>query len=153
MFRSVVRQETVHVSEPLAAHLLDVANATYGLMLQLLASGFAMASGKSETRRVEIESAIAMMSVVKSLAGLLTTVTANANRPQETAGMNFHLPRATLALPQRAAGTILLAERANEIGNTLAALMEETRLADTSLAQKLHSVAKALSTNQSNRSL
>jgi hypothetical protein len=152
MFRSVVKQQTVHVSEPLAARLLDIANASYGLMLRLLASGFAMASGISETRRVEIESAISMMSVVKSLAGLLTTVAANANRPQETAGMNFHLPRATLALPQRTAGSILLAERANEIGNTLAALMEETRLADTSLARKLHSVAETLRANQSNTS-
>jgi hypothetical protein len=147
MFRPAVRQETVHVSEPLAAHVLDVANASYGLMLRLLASGFAMGSGRSEIRRVEIESAISMMSVMKSLAGLLTTLAASPDRPQETAGMNFHLPRATLALPQRAAGTILLAERANEIGNTLAALMEETRLADTSLARKLHSVADALRAN------
>lgn len=120
MFRSVVRQETVHVSAPHAAHVLDAANATYGLLLRLLASGFSMAGGKSETRRVEIESAISMMSVMKSLAVLLTTLAANADRPQETAGMNFHLPRATLALPQREAGSILLAERANEIGNTLA---------------------------------
>jgi hypothetical protein len=144
MFQSVVSQETVHVSEPLAAHVLDAANATYGLMLRLLASGFSMASGKIETRRIEIESAISIMSVMRSLAGVLTTLTANANRPQETAGMNFHLPRATLALPQREAGTTLLAERANEIGNTVAALVEETGLGNTSLAKKLHSVAEAL---------
>jgi len=148
MFRSVVKQETVHVSEPLAAHVLDAANATYGLMLRLLASGFSLSGGKSEIRRIEIKSAISMMSVIKSLAGLLTTLAANANRPQETAGMNFHLPRATLALPQREAGSTLLAERADEIGHTLAALIEETRLADTSLARKLHSVAEALRANK-----
>lgn len=152
MFRSVVGQETVHVSAPLAAQVLDAANATYGLMLRLLASGFSMSSGKSQIRHVEIESAISMMSVIKSLAGLLTTLPANAHGPHDTAGMNFHLPRATLALPQREAGSILLAERANEIGNTLVALMEETRLADTSLARKLHSVAEALKANQKNRS-
>ena len=144
MFQSIIKQETVHVSEPLAAHVLDAANATYGLMLRLLASGFSMASGKSETRRLEIESAISMMSVMRSLAGLLTTLPANDNRPQQTAGMNFHLPRATLAVPQREAGTTLLAERANEIGNTVAELMEEMRQANTSLAEKLHSVAEAL---------
>lgn len=153
MFRSVVKQETVHVSELPAAHVLDAANASYGLMLRLLASGFSMATGKSETRRVEIESAISMMSVVKSLARLLTTLSANANRPHETAGMNFHLPRATLALPQREAGSVLLAERANEIGNTLAVLMEETRLADTLLARKLHAVAETLRAHQSNSGL
>lgn len=150
MFQSVVRQESVHISASLAAHVLDVANATYGLLLRLLASGFSMAAGKSDTRRVEIESAISMMSVMKSLAGLLTTLAANADRPQETAGMNFHLPRATLALPQRETGSILLAERANEIGNTLAALAEETQLADTSLARKLHSVAEALTAQRNN---
>ena len=144
MFQSIVKQETVHVTEPLAAHVLDVTNATYGLMLRLLASGFSMASGRIETRRVEIESAISMMSVMRSLAGLLTTLAANADQPQQTAGMNFHLPRATLALPQRQAGTTLLAERANEIGNAVAALMEEIQQTDTSLAQKLHSVADAL---------
>ena len=147
MFQSVVRQQTVHVSEPLAAHVLDAANATYGLMLRLLASGFSMANGKSETRRIEIESAISMMSVMRSLAGLLTTLAANANHPQQSAGMNFHLPRATLALPQREAGTTLLAERANEIGNTVAALMKGMQQSDTSLARKLHSVAEALRTN------
>jgi hypothetical protein len=148
MFQPVVTQETVHVSAPLAAHVLDAANASYGLMLRLLASGFSMASGKCETRRVEIESAISMMSVIKSLAVLLTTLAANASRPHETAGMNFHLPRATLALPQREAGAILLAERASEIANTLAVLHEERCLADTSLARKLHSVAEALNGNQ-----
>lgn len=153
MFRPVVGQHTVHISDPIAAHVLDVANATYGLMLRLLASGFAMSSGKSETRRVEIESAISMMSVMRSLAGLLTTLAANAVQPQQNAGMNFHLPRSTLALPQREAGSTLLAERANEIGNTVAALVEETGWADTSLAEKLHSVAEALRSNQTNTSL
>lgn len=42
----------------LAARVPDAANASYGLMLRLLASGFSMASGKSETRRVEMESAM-----------------------------------------------------------------------------------------------
>ena len=145
MFQSIVKQETVHVSEPVAARVLDAANASYGLMLRLLASSFSMASGKSETRRIEIECAISMMSVIKSLAGLLTSLPANANSAHQTAGMNFHLPRATLALPQREAGTALLAERANEIGNTVTTLMQETQLADPSLTKKLHSVAEALS--------
>lgn len=152
MFRSVVKQETVHVSAPIAARVLDVTNATYGLMLRMLASGFAMAGGKLETRRIEIESAISMMSVIRSLAGLLTTLSANNHRPEQTAGMNFHLPRSTLALPQHEAGSILLAERANEIGNSLAALTDEMELADTSLARKLHSVGEALRANQSNTS-
>jgi hypothetical protein len=150
MFRSVVKQETVHVSEPLAARVLDATNASYGLMLRLLASGFSMSSGKIETRRIEIESAISVMSVMKSLAKLLTTLTANANHGDETAGMNFHLARATLALPQRDAGSSFLAERANEIGNALAALAKDTQLIESFLSQKLHSIADALCAIQQN---
>ena len=144
MFRPIIEQETVHVSEPLAAHVLDIANATYGLMLRMLASGFSTVSDKTETRRLEIESAISMMSVMRSLAGLLTTLAANPKWPEHTAGMNFHLSRTTLALPQREAGSTLLAERANEIGTTIAALVEETQWEDTSIAKKMHAVAEAL---------
>lgn len=142
MFRPITDQGTVHVSARPAARVLDLANATYGLMLRLLASGFGMASGSSITRRIEIESAIAVMTIMKSLALLLTTLPANDSA--QTAGMNFHLPRLTLALPQRHAGTALLAERAREIANALNDLGKEVPGADGSLAHRLSSVAERL---------
>jgi hypothetical protein len=60
-----------------------------------------------------------------------------------TAGMNFHLPRSALALPQRHAGAALLAERASELGLTMAAL--EAQLPHLPqlqhLSSRLHDIA------------
>jgi hypothetical protein len=124
--------------------VLDLANASYGLMLRLLASGFGMASGNSRTRRIEIDSAIGMMAVMKSLAVQLTGMPATAGDDAPRAGMNFHLPRSTLALPQRRAGTALLAERAREIADALSALAAEVPGADRSLSDRLASIADGL---------
>jgi hypothetical protein len=144
MFRPIAGQGAVHVSAPPAARVLDLANASYGLMLRLLASGFGMASGNSRTRRIEIDSAIGMMTVMKSLAVLLTGMPATAGDDAPRAGMNFHLPRSTLALPQRRAGTALLAERAREIADALSALAAEVPGADRSLSDRLASIADGL---------
>jgi hypothetical protein len=142
MFHPIVDQGQVHVSAQPAARVLDLANACYGLMLRLLASGIGMASGDSAIRRVEIDSAIAVMSVMKSLALLLTALPAEGGA--QTAGMNFHLPRSTLALPQRQAGTAMLAERAREIAGALDAFGKEVAGADRSLAARLMSIADRL---------
>lgn len=115
-------------------------------MLRLLASGFAMLGGDDGTRRADkraaIESAIGVMGLVRSLAGLLTTLP--ADHGPGTAGMNFHLPRSTLALPQRHAGKVLLAERAREIADALDRLAIEIPGLDKSLAKRLISVAERL---------
>jgi hypothetical protein len=142
MFRPISAQGQIHVSARPASRVLDMANAGYGLMLRLLASGFGMASGNTEIRSIEIESAITAMSVVKSLAVLLTTLPANGTA--QTAGLNFHLPRSTLALPQRHAGTAVLAERAREIADALDLLGEEVTAVDASMIKRLLSVADRL---------
>jgi hypothetical protein len=143
MFRPIADAGLVHVSASPAARVLDLANASYGLMLRLLASGFGMERGNSDARRVEIDSAIGMMSIVKSLALLLTGLPA-AGAAGPMAGMNFHLPRSTLALPQRRAGTALLAERAREIADALASLASEVPGADRSLSHRVAAIAAGL---------
>jgi L-cystine uptake protein TcyP (sodium:dicarboxylate symporter family) len=142
MFHPIADQGQVHVSAHPASHVLDLANASYGLMLRLLASGVGMSSGNSAIRRIEIDSAVAMMSVMKSVALLLTTLP--ADKSGLCAGMNFHLPRSTLALPQREAGTAMLAERAREISDALNALGNEIAGVDRSLPQRLISIAETL---------
>lgn len=118
MFAPIGDAPGVHVEAPDSARVLDAANASYGLMLRLLASGTGMADGTPARRRTEIDGAISLMHVVNDLGVLLTTLPASsASGPR--AGMNFHLPRGALALPQRGAGLALLAERANEIALAL----------------------------------
>jgi hypothetical protein len=140
MFRPIDEGRATHVTAPAAARVLDLANAAYGLMLRLLASGFS--GGTREQRGAEIGGAIAVMSVVKSLSVLLTTLP--AGKGKQTAGMNFHLPRTTLALPQREAGPALLAERAQELAAALKAAAGEVEGIDAKLVDKLRALAGQL---------
>ncbi len=102
MFRPIADDGATHVSVPESAAVLDLANACYALMLRLLASA---TGGMHEKpfRAVQLGCAIETMSIVKALAIRLTTMRAAAGAAQN-ASMNFHLARATLALPQRDAG-------------------------------------------------
>ncbi len=130
MFRPIHHDEATHVSAPAAAGLLDLANACYGLMLRLLASASGALYDKPY-RAIQIGCAIEMMSIVKALSIRLTTLSAAGGHA--AASMNFHLPRTTLALPQRDAGMALMAERAHELAGAarqLAVTAEDAEIAD-----------------------
>ncbi|HYD95217.1 MAG TPA: ferritin-like protein [Noviherbaspirillum sp.] len=142
MFRPLPGREGVQVTARTAAMVLDLANAAYGLMLRLLASGFGMYAGSRADRKTAIESAIGLMSILKSLGILLTTLPAGEGDTR--AGMNFHLPRSTLALPQPHAARAVLAERAGEIAKALAALGEEAGGGVEELARRLLRIAQDL---------
>ncbi len=146
MFRPIPGQDGVHVSAHPASSVLDLANAAYGLMLRMLASGFAMVAGDDKAtanaKATEITNAIAVMGVMRSLGVLLTTLPADDSGM--TAGMNFHLPRSTLALPQRESGRALLAERANELAHALDLAANDIPALDKTLAEKLTRVAQQL---------
>jgi hypothetical protein len=132
-----------HVEAEDAARVLDLANAVYGLMLRLLASGTAMERGTAARRRVDIDSAVGLMHVIDTLAVALTGLPADAGGDLR-AGMNFHLPRSALALPQKHAGTVLMAERASEIALALDAAAAAIPALDASLAARLRDIAAQL---------
>ena len=112
-------------------------------MLRLLASGAAIERGTAARRRIDIDSAVALMHVINSLAVALTTLPVDASGKQH-AGMNFHLPRSTLALPQRLAGTVLMAERANEIALALDAAATAIPAVKPDLAGRLRDIGAQL---------
>lgn len=143
MFAPIGEAPGTHVNASVSANVLDLANATYGLMLRLLASGTGMAQGGPARRRIEIDGAVGLMHVLHKLSVLLTTLPASTE-PSPCAGMNFHLPRGGLALPQRDAGAALLAERANEIALALDVLAASCPGVDAKLASQLRGVAAAL---------
>jgi hypothetical protein len=131
-----------HVAHRKAAAVLDLANACYGLMLRLLASGTGVSRGTEPLRKIELDGAIGLMHVIDKLAVTLTTLPVEEGA-RMTAGMNFHLPRSALALPQRHAGAALMAERASEIALALAAA--ETMLPQLgALSARLRDVAASL---------
>lgn len=142
MFAPIGDAPGCQVSAPGSARVLDLANATYGLMLRLLASGTGTPQSTA-ARRMEIDGAVSLMHVVHALSVLLTTLPAGSE-PLPCAGMNFHLPRSGLALPQREAGRALLAERANEIALALDALAVSVPGLDAKLAGALRDLAASL---------
>ena len=83
------------------------------------------------------------MHVLHALSSLLTTLPASTE-PSPCAGMNFHLPRSGLALPQREVGPVLLAERANEIALEIDALSGSIDGLDGKLSSQLRAVAASL---------
>ena len=132
-----------HVKAPQSARVLDLANATYALMLRLLASGSGIERGAAAARRIEIDGAVSLMHVLHALSSLLTTLPASTE-PLPCAGMNFHLPRGGLALPQSGVGLVLLAERANEIALALDALSDSIHGLDRKLSSQLRDLAASL---------
>lgn len=144
MFAPIGEAPGVHVEAGNSARVLDLANATYGLMLRLLASGTGTTRGVA-ARRAEIDGAVGLMHVLNSLSVLLTTLPAGSDATPH-AGMNFHLPRSSLALPQAGAGAALLAERAHEIALALDVLARSVPGLDAKLAEQLRTVAASLVT-------
>lgn len=143
MFEPIENKRQVYVKASPAAQVLDLANASYGLMLRLLASGFSSVAGDVKVSRAEIDNAITVMSVVKTLGMLLTTLP--AGQGTLAAGMNFYLPRSSLVQPQRHAGAAMLSERADEIAQALSQLAHPVAAAVAeSLAGKLRNVAQSL---------
>ena len=138
----------MHVAAADAARVLDAANAAYGLMLRLLASGTGVSRGTEALRQTEIDAAISLMHVVGSLAVALTTLPVNEDGAL-CAGMNFHLPRSALALPQRHAGAALLAERASEIALALGQLAESIPQVKPELAPRVAALAADLAEHAS----
>jgi len=146
MFPPIDARPTNHIMADPASSVLDIANGAYGLMLRLLSSGFSMAHGTAAVRRAEIDSAISVMSVVKTLGICLTTLEAGTE-DERTAGMNFHLPRSTLTLPQPHASLAMLAERAKEVATALRAV-QISGLEALRLAEQLDAVAARLENSQ-----
>lgn len=117
-------------------------------MLRLLASGTGVSRGTQTLRQTEIDAAISLMHVVGSLAVALTTLPVNEEGAL-CAGMNFHLPRSALALPQRHAGAALLAERASEIALALGQLAESVPQVKPDLAPRVAALAVELAEHAS----
>ena len=144
MFAPLGEAPGVQVDAPDSERVLDLANATDGLMLRLLASGTGSVQGVAQ-RRLRIDGAVGLMHVLNALSVLLTTLPAGG-APGPQAGMNFHLPRSALALPQAGAGAALLAERAHEIALSLEVLAQSVPGLDATLAAQLRDLAAALVT-------
>lgn len=107
----------VFITDPVTAAVSDVFNATYDVLLQMIARYFAFGHETDEQRHVLSDVGITLMFVaIKPLGLLLARLPVGAERGGVTAGANFQLAyRASFLLPHRRSAWIRFSERLDEI--------------------------------------
>lgn len=123
MRKPVVTEGRVHVAEPVAARLLDLANAAYGLMLRCLMGVFGQPDATDAERRRLYDAAIDLMHVVLPLAQRLAQMPVQEGVLYPTAGMTFTLHRSIMPVADTAIAFRIVAERAGELARASASVV------------------------------
>lgn len=107
----------VYITDAATGACSDLFNATYELMLQLIARYFAFGHETPKQRQVLADVAVGLMfGVIKPLGLLLARLPVGPEHPTATAGANFQLPyRSSFLLPHRRSAWIRFAERLDEL--------------------------------------
>jgi hypothetical protein len=113
MRRPLPGTDRVWITEPKAAAWLDLANATYGTMLGLLAQ----ASGGSEPEEQQrlMAASVELMEASASISAALARMPADPERPGVYAGMTFAVPRNTAYRPLTARARLIFLERVEQL--------------------------------------
>jgi CDGSH-type Zn-finger protein/uncharacterized Fe-S cluster protein YjdI len=121
-------------SEPSAA-AVDLANATYGLMLRLIAYAYAVAAPHPD-KALAVDLGIGLMRAITSLGEHAARLPAGPSNPDCNAGMSFTALRDAAALPPGPAARRFFIERLAELASAAAALtpLENPRLASCARA-------------------
>lgn len=111
----------VWLENPDAVATVDLANASYGLMLRLLAYAYAV-RGPGAEKSLVVDLAIGLMQAVAPLAERAARLPAGPSNPQCNAGMSFITLRDAAALPPGPAARRLFVERFAQLAEAAAAL-------------------------------
>ncbi len=103
------------ITDPTTARVADLFNATYEVMLQMLVRFFAHTEETEEELQTLSSTAVDLMSLIKPLGQLLTTLPVGAEYPGKSAGPNFEFYRTSYLLPHRHAAWVLMNERLLEL--------------------------------------
>ncbi len=114
MRRPPIPEGKVWIELQPAADLLDLVNATYTLMLRMLVQSYAETRGLV-VQRALVDAAVDLMFAISPVASHLTTLPANAESPDCTAGMSFAMNRVVTATPADGITDTVLIERCDEI--------------------------------------
>jgi hypothetical protein len=114
----------VYITDPTTGGCSDLFNATYELILQMIARYFAFGHETPEQRQMLANTAVDLMfETIKPLGLLLARLPVGPDHPGATAGANFQLPyRASFLLPHRRAAWLRFAERLDELAAFAAGL-------------------------------
>jgi CDGSH-type Zn-finger protein/uncharacterized Fe-S cluster protein YjdI len=130
----------VWLENPAAVATVDVANASYGLMLRLLAYAYAL-RGPSAEKSLAVDLAIGLMQAIAPLAELAARLPAGPSNPHCNAGLSFIAPRDAAALPPGRAARRLLVERFAQLAEGGAALRVSGDARALAAAERLAALA------------
>lgn len=111
------------ITEEPAAGLLDLGNALYGFMLQLLSQAYACDDPADQTRLMN--AAVELMEGCAAAATALTRLPANADHRDVNAGLTFAVPRNLGFRPVGVARRAIFLERAGELHDGAARLFPD----------------------------
>src|SRR4029077_3308850 len=130
----------VWLENPDAVATVDLANASYGLMLRLLAYAYGV-RGPGAEKSLTVDLAIGLMQAVMPLAERAARLPAGPSNPQCNAGMSFITLRASAALPPGPAARRLFVERFAQLHEGAAALRASGDARALAAADQLASLA------------
>ena len=129
----------VWLENPEAIAVVDLANASYGLMLRLLAYAYAL-PGPSAEKSLSVDLAICLMRAVVPLAERAARLPAGPSNPACHAGMSFTALRDNAALPPGRAARRFFVERFGqlaEVGESLRSCGDPRAIAAADLLASL----------------
>jgi CDGSH-type Zn-finger protein/uncharacterized Fe-S cluster protein YjdI len=129
----------VWLENPEAIAVVDLANASYGLMLRLLAYAYAV-PGPSAEKALSVDLAICLMRAVVPLAERAARLPAGPSNPACHAGMSFTALRDNAALPPGRAARRYFVERfgqLSEVGESLRSCGDPRAIAAADLLKSL----------------
>jgi hypothetical protein len=124
VMRVPLHPDRVHIDEPRAAAVLDVANALYNAMIRMLGQAWGRLGGSAAPRAQLLDAAIGLMRICGSVAEHLATLPANRASPDVHAGISFTVLRATATWQEGPAEFAMLRERMHELRAGLRAVAE-----------------------------
>jgi len=130
----------VWLENPDAVATVDLANASYGLMLRLLAYAYGV-RGPGAEKSLTVDLAIGLMQAVMPLAERAARLPAGPSNPQCNAGMSFITLRDSAALPPGPAARRLFVERFAQLHEGAAALRASGDARALAAADQLASLA------------
>src|SRR6202140_2349733 len=134
----------VWLENPDAVATVDLANASYGLMLRLLAYAYAV-RGPSAEKSLTVDLAIGLMQAVMPLTERAARLPAGPSNPQCNAGMSFITLRDAAALPLGPAARRLFVERFAQLAEGATGLRASGDARAVAAADQLASLASRAS--------
>ena len=133
----------VYIEEPVAAHVVDFANALYNHLIRLLRQAYGRRGRDPAEKRLLVEGAIQLMPVMSVAAELATTLPASAAHPGVNAGITFATLPGMTNLIQSAFEWDILAARTGDLAEATGAL-EGLLPRACELAEDLRTLSKRL---------